>query len=108
MNSRYHTNRYWIKYGKNPMASFFASEFKHIEDAEAALLSVTSPRKVKHAYFNILDWIGDMWDDLKDWMSRDVEKEEYENYLAQSKDLVDLEQRQREWEKKKFGNRFYI
>ena len=107
-SSKYHRTNYWIKYGKNPMAHYFATEYKFIEDAEAALLSVSTPKKVKHAYFNILDWIGDVWDGIKEWATKDIEKEELERYLAGSKDMIELEERQRNWERRKFAKNFYI
>jgi hypothetical protein len=51
---------------------------------------------VKH--FNILDWIGDVWDDIVHFMTKDREKERMEAYLSQATDHADLEKRQREWD----------
>jgi len=97
-NSRWQQFHYWNTYGSHPVAKHFAIEFKNLSDAEAAMTGYLNSIK----RFNILDWIGDVWDDILDFMTKDREKERMEAYFSQAVDHADLERRQREWENRKF------
>jgi hypothetical protein len=105
MNSQWDHFNYWTKYGATPLARHFAVEFKNLSDAEAAMSQYLASVK----RFNLLDWIGDVWDDVVHFITKDRDKERMEAYLSQATDHADLEKRLKDWDNrnvKKPG--FYI
>lgn len=108
MNSAFQRFNYWSRYGRSPLSSYFAVEYKNLEDAEAALLSVLERDKVRRGFYKLVDLLEDAWYSLALFLTRDREKERMEEYFSRAIDHADLEQRMKNWERMKNQNRFYI
>jgi len=91
-NSSWDHFHYWNTYGSNPLAKYYATEYKSLGDAEAALLQSTKIPKT------LLEIIVDFWDFATEWLAKDREKMRMEKYFSEAVDHVDLESRMRNWE----------
>lgn len=101
-NSSWDQFHYWTTYGKNPLAKYYATEYKFLGDAEAALLvGMNIP---KTFYERMIDVI----DSIVEFFTKDRDKIAFEKYLSESVDHVDLEYRMRKWERGYKQNTPYI
>lgn len=86
---------YYMRYGHSELTKYFLNEYKSVDDAEAHLLTYYEGNK-----FDLLKYLKNKMEKIIHFINKDREKEMMENFLSQAKDHVDLEMRQKQWERK--------